>query len=171
MTDIYGHRWTAAHGESAEAGSGDTWAKGLAGVTPPQLATGLEACVARAADWPPTLPEFRALCFGIPSLLQVREDLAHDSARRQPFTVAVWRRIDAWAYRQADARTAERMLAEAYADTREAVLRGEALPKPLLELEEDEPAPPKPADPEVARTALQEIAQMLRPAPSPETRE
>lgn len=169
MTDIYGHRWTAPHGESSEAGSGDTWAKGLAGVTPQQLAAGLEACIVRADPWPPTLPEFRALCFGIPSLLQVREDLARAGAQRQSFTLLVCRHLDGWAYRHADQHAAERMLREAYADAREAVLRGEPLPEPVPELEHT-PAPPKPADPEVARAALAEIGEMLgasKPEASP----
>lgn len=160
MAEIYGQRWTAAYGEDAVSGAGDTWAKGLVGITPQQLARGLEACITRADPWPPTLPEFRALCLGIPTLLQVREDLARQGEQRMPFTRLVWSRLDAWAYRHADGREAERLLREAYTDAREAVMRGEPLPPPPLEIEH-KPEPPKPATPEVARRALDEARAAL----------
>lgn len=164
MIEVYGHRWTAAHGESAEAGSGDTWAKGLAGITPPQLAAGLEACIVRADAWPPTLPEFRALCLGIPALLQVREDLARADAQRQPFTLLVAQHLDGWAFRRAEGRAAERMLVEAYETARELVMRGHPLPEPLPELEQHAPAKPKPADPAVAAAHIAELRQLYRGA-------
>ena len=37
MAEIYGHRWTSSYGDS-ESGAARTWAKGLAGVSPAQLA-------------------------------------------------------------------------------------------------------------------------------------
>ena len=40
MAEIYGHRWTSSYGDS-ESGAARTWAKGLAGVSPAQLAAGL----------------------------------------------------------------------------------------------------------------------------------
>ena len=42
------------------AGAGAAWRSG------PQLAAGLSACIASADPWPPTLPDFRARCLGIP---------------------------------------------------------------------------------------------------------
>lgn len=39
-----------------------TWATGLSSVTGEQLATGLHACIESGNPWPPSLPEFRALC-------------------------------------------------------------------------------------------------------------
>ena len=160
MAEIYGQRWTAAYGEDAVSGAGDTWAKGLVGITPQQLARGLEACITRADPWPPTLPEFRALCLGIPTLLQVREDLARADTERHPFTVLVWRHLDGWAYRHADKHGAERMLREAYADAREAVMRGEPLPEPVPAVEH-QPEPPKPADPAVAKACMADIRERL----------
>lgn len=67
MGQIYGHRWFSAYGEYAQAdgratNTVETWRKGLAGITPEQVAAGLEACLAQGAEWPPTLPEFRKLC-------------------------------------------------------------------------------------------------------------
>lgn len=168
MAHIYGSRWTSAYGEDAQTGAGETWAKGLVGVDARQLAVGLEACIVRADPWPPTLPEFRSLCLGVPSLFDVRADLEREHAERQPFTVMVGRRLDGWAYRRADARQAEAMLREAYADAREAVMRGETLPAPL-EAVTHAPAPVKPASPEVARAAMAEAMAALGMA-TPEDR-
>lgn len=58
MTRIFGHRWTSAYGEMDDS----TWKRGLRGLTPQQIGFGLTACIRRPAAWPPTLPEFRALC-------------------------------------------------------------------------------------------------------------
>src|SRR5690606_24389157 len=73
MAEIYGHRFTSPFGDS-ESHAARTWAKGLAGVTPQQLANGLEACIVSADPWPPTLPEFRARCLAIPSFAAVKLD-------------------------------------------------------------------------------------------------
>ena len=58
MTRIYGHRWTSSFGETDDG----TWAKGLRGLSGEQIALGLSRCVVSGEAWPPTLPEFRALC-------------------------------------------------------------------------------------------------------------
>lgn len=62
MVEFYGHKWLASYGENIEAGAGATWQRGLAGVTPAQIADGLRACLERDDPWPPTLPEFRKMC-------------------------------------------------------------------------------------------------------------
>lgn len=59
MAEIYGHRWVSAYGPRDEH---NTWAIGLAGFSAEEIGNGLRACVQRADGWPPTLPEFRALC-------------------------------------------------------------------------------------------------------------
>lgn len=64
MSEIYGHRWTSAYTRE----SLDTWAKGLGDMTVDQIKRGVEACIAGAHAWPPTLPEFRDLCLTIPGL-------------------------------------------------------------------------------------------------------
>lgn len=143
---------------------GDTWAKGLAGLSPEQLGRGLEACITRTDPWPPVLAQFRALCLGIPDLADVRADMARDGSRRAPFTVLVGRGMDAYRYRMADAREADRMLREAYEAAREAVMRGEPLPEPLPELAQDTAAP-VPATPESARAHLAEIQRALYGGP------
>lgn len=166
MAAIYPNKWRAAMGESPHSAEGklsvygDTWAKGLTGLTPEELGRGLEACITRTDPWPPVLPEFRALCLGIPSLAEVREDLQRDGADRAPFTVMVGRRMDPWAYRNADQRAADRMLREAYDDAREARMRGEPLPEPLVQVEHDAPEP-VPATREQAQAHLDEIRRDL----------
>jgi len=58
MAEIYGHKWTSAYGDEPV----DSWVRGLSDIEPKEIATGLEACVMRGDDWPPSLPEFRGLC-------------------------------------------------------------------------------------------------------------
>src|SRR5690606_16865296 len=162
LAAVYPSKWRAAMGESPQADDGkltvygDTWAKGLAGLSPEQLGRGLEACITRTDPWPPVLAQFRALCLGIPEFSEVRADMARDGAKRAPFTVLVGRSLDGYRFRMADAREADRLLREAYEAAREAVMRGELLPEPLAEIAQDT-AKPAPASPEVARAHLAEI--------------
>lgn len=67
LTHLYGHKFTSTYGEVAVkngklTGAAQTWASGLRGINGDQLADGLRACVSRADPWPPSLPEFVALC-------------------------------------------------------------------------------------------------------------
>ena len=69
LTHIYGHKFASAYGESATDGNelteaAKTWASGLRGVTGEQIASGLRECVNCGESWPPTLPEFVAMCKG-----------------------------------------------------------------------------------------------------------
>lgn len=159
MAEIYGHRWTSAYGDNPNEGAALTWAKGLAGVSTQQVASGLGACIASADPWPPTLPEFRARCLSIPTLPAVRAEL-QGNGDRSGFAVLVWQRIDGFAYRQASVEKADRMLREAYEDARERVMRGEALPAPVLAITDEKPDV-KPAAPEVAESHLSTIAAEL----------
>lgn len=58
MTEIYGHRWLSSYGLTPN----DSWRRGLAGITGQQIANGLSRMLEQGSDWPPTLPQFRALC-------------------------------------------------------------------------------------------------------------
>lgn len=82
MTEIYGHKWTSAFGDDAMTGAGETWAKALRDLPPNQLATGIEACAVASDPWPPTLPQFRALCLSIPDLPVVMPELPGIAQRR-----------------------------------------------------------------------------------------
>lgn len=64
---MFGHRWTATFGESATSSgqlteTAKTWGAGLRGLEGEEIAAGLRACSASGAAWPPSLPEFRAMC-------------------------------------------------------------------------------------------------------------
>ena len=59
FAEIYGHRWTSSYGEDAGAGAGQTWALGLAGLSPEQIASGILAAMRSGSEWPPSLPLFR----------------------------------------------------------------------------------------------------------------
>jgi hypothetical protein len=63
MQDIYGHKWSSAHGDSDVNG---TWASALGDLTPEQIGNGLHACVIGGYEWPPTLVKFRKLCVAGP---------------------------------------------------------------------------------------------------------
>lgn len=67
MSHLYGHKWTSVYGESAYSSDNltdvaMTWASGLRGVSGDQIAIGLRRCCDSGEAWPPTLPEFRAMC-------------------------------------------------------------------------------------------------------------
>lgn len=58
MAGIYGHKWTSAYGETPDQG----WELALRGITPNQIATGITKCIIGGEAWPPSAPEFRAMC-------------------------------------------------------------------------------------------------------------
>jgi len=144
MADIYGHRFVSSFGADPRAGAGGTWARGLAGLTPQQIGQGVESCIAGAYAWPPTLPEFRALCLGVPPFAAVRAE----TSKSEPFTKLVWQYLDGHRYRQASADVADHLLREAYELAREHVMRGGELPSVDDDLLEHEaPAPYVAPDP------------------------
>lgn len=59
MSEIFGTRWVATFGERAS----DTWRKVLAGLTPEEIARGIEHCATRyVGEWPPTPGLFVRFC-------------------------------------------------------------------------------------------------------------
>lgn len=171
MAAIYGHRWVTAFGETPENGAGrltiagDTWKRGLAGLAERQIGAGLQACVASNEPWPPTLPEFRAMCLGVPALAAVRMELASRSAERSAFAVLVWRFVDGHRYRLADGDRADRILREAYDLAREYLMRGGTLPEPATALEAPEEQQRSPATEQTVRESLDRIARTLEQPP------
>lgn len=158
MAEIYGHKWTSAYGSDPGASVGGTWAKGLAGLTQSDIAAGVEACLAGALSWPPTLPEFRELCLGIPSAAKVRvyfQQLRGDSPR-DPFARLVWSYIDGFAYKHATREQCDRMVGDAYIAAREYRMRGGALPEPSIAIEAPKPEPVTPKSPEEKARILAE---------------
>lgn len=174
MADVYGHRWVSSYGADPQAGAGATWANGLADLTAAQIATGVEACMVSADPWPPTLPQFRAMCFAIPALASVRMRFRQHLATREhtftdPFDRLVWQFADTYRLRQASADQCDRMIRDAYDIAREHVMAGGALPEPSVAVEHaPEPvAPRKPATPEEIERAKAAIREMLEREDAP----
>lgn len=168
MADVYGHRWTSAYGTDPAQGAGATWARGLSGLTPEQVGQGVDACIASSEPWPPTLPEFRGMCLGVPSFAFVRDDLTRAPEYRHRFTLLTWRGVDGYAYRQASQDRADRMLRDAYELAREHVMRGGGLPEQPAALVTQERREIRPAAPEVAQAAIAEARALLDAEPRPE---
>jgi hypothetical protein len=165
MSAIYGHKWTSAYGEACEDVTGaltipgDTWARGLAGVAEAKIGSGLNAALMSADGWPPSLPAFRALCFGIPSLATVKHELA--TKQRSPFVVQVWRYLDSYRFSRANQDDADRMLSDAYYLASEHVMAGGALPDaPIAEIAQ-EPEQLTPANDNTARIHIAELEALL----------
>ncbi len=58
MAEIFGHKWTSQYGDSPL----DTWAKRLGAMSAEDIAYGVNACASSNLQWPPSLPDFCALC-------------------------------------------------------------------------------------------------------------
>ena len=165
MAEIYGHRWTSAYGEDAALGAGNTWEKGLSDCSPKQLANGLSAALVSADPWPPTLPQFRAMCLDIPSLASVVL-IIRGRAEPTPFARLVLSHIDSYRLRSTDAEKADRIIRDAYEMSREYVMAGGKLADdPVAAIEHDRAPTSKPADPAVAREHLDRIAALLKIEP------
>lgn len=157
MAQIYGTKWTSSYGDDPSKGAAQTWAKGLAGLSGEQLARGLSSCITCAEPWPPTLPEFRMHCVGIPALASVRADIG----KQDGFTRLVWQYLDGYRYRLASAELGDRLLREAYEQAKEVVMRGGELPPaPAGEIEHEQ-APRVPATRDQVASHFAEIAQEL----------
>jgi hypothetical protein len=171
MTEIYGHRWTSAYGDDCAQGAGETWAKGLAGISAKQLAHGLSTALASADPWPPTLPAFRSMCLGIPSFAAVKQEFRSGTTTRSGFAVQVWNFLDGYVFARSPVEKAERLLQEAYNLAAEFVMRGGSLPQPAtVAIEKRKPDRAERADPEFARQYIDQVRDLLG-EPEPEAGE
>lgn len=161
LTAIYGHRFTSAYGDDPKGVAGDTWARALADLTQTQLTAGLHACALSSDGWPPTLPMFRSLCLGVPTLAEVRIELRAGHPNPSAFARLCWHFLDSYAYQRADSDKSDRMLRDAYDLAREHVMNGGDLPAPAVAEIAREAVHVKPASPEVAEAALREIQSHL----------
>ena len=67
MAEIYGHKWVSQFGECADdrgnlTSAAQTWSQGLATIPLESISLGFSALVEKGNEWPPSLPEFLALC-------------------------------------------------------------------------------------------------------------
>lgn len=139
MSAIYGHRWTSAYDERCDDENGvltvpgETWQRGLAGVSDQSIGKGISACIVAADPWPPTLPQFRGMCLDVPTLAAARAEFSDQSTN---FAIAMKSSIDSWAFRHATAEQANRMIRDAYEVVREEVMRnGETDSAPAIDHE------------------------------------
>lgn len=161
MGAAFGHRWTSAYGEESRGTAGRLWAAELAGMSRAEIDAGLAKCRSGSDPWPPSLPEFKAHCLGIPSFAEVNRQLLTDTDRT-PFARMVWQHVDPYAHRHASAKDAERMRKDAYAVAAEARMRGEPLPDaPAAAIEHAKPAKPH-GIPETEEARRARLAKLLR---------
>ena len=67
MSEIYGHKWVSQFGEVCDlngdlSSAAQTWSQGLATIPLESISLGFSALVEQGNEWPPSLPEFLALC-------------------------------------------------------------------------------------------------------------
>ena len=167
MIGVYGHRWSSTYGDTPEDESGaltitgDTWQRGLTGVTEPQIGEGIAACLASSDGWPPSLPEFRKRCLGIPSIAEVRRAVRPGNAAPSGFVRLIWKYIDGWAFQAAPSEKAERMVSDAYELACDHVMRGGLLPDEPLALIEHTAESPRPAESERVKHWMAQIEAAL----------
>ncbi len=120
MAAIYGHKWTSSYGLTDADG---TWAMGLDGLTPKQIGHGINICIKEGASWPPSLPQFRDMCIGIPSQAQILEMLNNGKRTDDPFALEVFSHIDRWRVGHASYAERDALIRRAYSIARMQVLR------------------------------------------------
>lgn len=160
LRGIYGLQWEASFGTfDLRSTSVRAWRRGLREIDPTQLRRGLAACVDNPDPEPPTLPEFRARCMGIPSFAQYEAGLPGEHAA---FNEAVRERLASSNAHLMGVEQAKKIARDAYFATRERVLRGYP-PSEHVRRAKPEPEKTKPvrAAPEVAMRHIQEIGAEL----------
>lgn len=73
MSEMFGHTWLRDQGDEPN----DTWIRGLSGLTAKQFGAGLVACRDSGKAFPPSLPEFRAMCLGAADGFTAADKQAH----------------------------------------------------------------------------------------------
>lgn len=155
LSTMYGTRFAQHwHGiDPAEVKA--TWAAGLAGCSGEQIARGLEACM--TLEWPPALPQFRALCCPRSDYHQLFLD-ACSGRYTGPLTYWAAQQFGYFELRNATWKSAERRWQRIVDE----LLQDEPLPPvpphvgaPAL------PAPGQAGATEIGRRAIEQIRQML----------
>jgi hypothetical protein len=167
MNGAFPHKWTSALGDlpvnddGSLTRTGAIWQRGLTGIDDVMLRRGFEECVLRADEWPPSLPGFRAMAMGVPSLAAVKADLRGTTLphERAQFTRLVWQYLDHYRMARSDSETSERLLREAYELAVDYILHGGPMPEASKALT---PAPPQPRTPAKPETVEKCMAIMHR---------
>lgn len=161
MSAMYGHAWASQYGTQPQGVAADTWAASLSGLSGQQLATGLQRCIAEGAEFPPSAPRFRLMCFDIPSFEAVRNEITRADTERSPFCRMVWSFVDGHVYRQTGGREAVAMLRAAYDRAVEERMHGAPLPQAAAAAIEQQARLLQPANPEHVRDAIAEANALL----------
>lgn len=169
MTEMYGHRWTASFGVSAD--QSHAWAATLGGLTGQQIAEGLAALVARGDEWPPSAPDFRNLCtgaspeaLGLPAVEKAYREAcrnAHPAADQRWSHPAVHHAACETGFHELRSLSEEKsrkLFERAYAVTVRMLLAGE----PLREIPKALPESVSVSTPEVGRAALAALRRQVR---------
>lgn len=86
MVSCFGHLWISSYGVDASGETGKTWAQGLYGINPTQMRKGVSAAIASDKPYPPTLPQFRSMCFGTdPKVIRepTKDEIAAEATRAE----------------------------------------------------------------------------------------
>jgi hypothetical protein len=168
MAVRYPHVWASQYVGDGGATDDDAlalamaeWSEALAGMSEAQLRTGFRADFLRADHWPPGPSEFAAMCHGIPTLARVKHILARVGPARTRFTRLVWSLLDTFAFTRADAKYADKLLADAYELAKTHVMGGHPLPDEPSGAIESRPEPRTPARAETAERCLREAMQAV----------
>lgn len=167
MAGMFASRWTSQYGESDAEG---VWSRALAGLTGEDVARGVARVADSRAEWPPSAPEFRAMCEPTPDLIgapSVARAYAEACRNAHPVATRVWSHQAVWhaaldvglqALNRLSESVALPRFERAYmAAVRLVLAGGELTPFPA----EDAPALPKLGDPAVGRRHLADLRRLL----------
>ena len=167
MAAMFPAKWARANGAAPVAQSGalttagEVWLQCISGLSPKKLAAGLSACMRDALEWPPNPPRFRAMCFDVPALAQVQQEVRPGRAQCG-FTVLVRSFLDLHHFASAeDGYQQSRMLQDAYERAVRHVVDGKPVPEPALALPPVHPVVNPVRDRDAARAAMARAAADL----------
>lgn len=166
MTQNFGHRWTNSYGESDQ---GNTWGKGLAGMTATDLGRGIRRCIEARMEWPPSLPEFAGLCtpsskdLGLPDTETAYRAACNSDWSIHPAVYHAAKKVGTWKLgHEAEAFTRP-LFIKAWNNVIEMVRRGEPIDQPAPEMLRIAGAPEsKEKRMEMGRAHVAQIRAILR---------
>lgn len=182
MADLFPNRWLNQVGpfvdeDGRESSAAGAWRSALQGLRGQQLAVGLQALIASAADYPPSAGRFRKLCFSdVPDELAAYREACKAAGAdgrnwrtwrwSHPVVYAAAHDFGTWDLAHLDSRSAMSRWGDCYRRALDRFAAGEELTAPVPE----RLAPParKPSDPAVAKAHLDALREFFRePEPEP----
>lgn len=80
MTSMYGHRWVSAYGDEVDPDG--VWLATLRDISPLEIRKGFGALRESGGEWPPSAPQFRAMCVGAAEHWEHKRIAAADAQKR-----------------------------------------------------------------------------------------